>query len=239
MFEIILVLVSILGGGLATIADFGIGSFIIPLLSLEIGTGPAIIGVSIAHFLGTSFHFYMWREFVNRKVLLAFGLPSAAGGIIGALLNSAIYNNILTVIFGSLLIFAGIMGLTGLTEKLRFTGKVGWISGALSGLLGGLVGNQGGIRSASMLGFGLTAKEYIATAAGIALMVDIARIPIYVVLQSAEIVAIWRYVALASIGVFIGTFLGGWMLRKIPEKIFRIGVSLIIYLVGIFELTRL
>ena len=176
---------------------------------------------------------------MNRKVLLGFGLPSAAGGIIGAFLNSAIYNNILTIIFGSLLIFAGIMGLTGLTEKLRFTGKVGWVSGALSGLLGGLVGNQGGIRSASMLGFGLTAKEYIATAAGIALMVDIARIPIYVVLQSAEIVAIWRYVALASIGVFIGTFLGGWMLRKIPEKIFRIGVSLIIYLVGIFELTRL
>jgi uncharacterized membrane protein YfcA len=238
VFEVILVLVSIFGGGIATIADFGIGSFIIPLLSLKTGTGAAIIGVSIAHFLGTGFHFYTWREHVNRKVLLGFGLPSAAGGIIGAFLNSAIYNSILTIIFGSLLIFAGIMGLTGLTERLRFTGKVGWISGALSGLLGGLVGNQGGIRSASMLGFGLTAKEYIATAAGIALLVDIARIPIYVVLQSNEIIAIWQYIVFATIGVFIGTFLGGWLLRKIPEKVFRIGVSLIIYLVGIFELTR-
>lgn len=104
------------------------------------------------------------------------------------------------------------------------------------GFLGGLVGNQGEIRSAAMLGFELEQKEFVATATGIALMVDIARIPVYLVTQGEQILSIWKLILIASIGVLIETAAGTWILRKIPEKIFKKVLAAIVILVGIFVL---
>ena len=156
-FNIILFFVSVLAGGIASISGFGIGSLITPLLALKMGTGIAVAGVSIAHFLGTALRFWIWRKYINKKVLMGFGITSAIGGLIGALFHNIFGNVILTLIFGCLLVFAGFTGLTGLSQRWRFHGSIAWIAGALSGIFGGLVGNQGGIRSAAMLG--LTLKE--------------------------------------------------------------------------------
>jgi len=235
-FQVALVVVSIVASGIATISGFGIGSLITPLLALKVGTGIAVAGVSIAHFFGTLLRFIFWRKYVNKHVLLSFGLTSAAGGLTGAFFNNILYNTFLTIIFGLLLVFAGIMGITGFSEKLRFTGAAAWIAGALSGFFGGLVGNQGGIRSASMLGFKLNQKEFVATATGIALMVDLARLPVYIVLQGKQLLEIWLFIFIATIGVFIGTIFGSWALKKIPEKLFKRVVSVIILLIGIFVL---
>ena len=46
-------------------------------------------------------------------------------------------------------------------------------------MLGGLVGNQGGLRSAALLGFRLDRDTFVATATAIGLFVDGARMPIY------------------------------------------------------------
>jgi len=64
-----------------------------------------------------------------------------------ALLHSQFGSAALSYVFGSLLVFAVIMGITGLSSRrLRFEGAVAWVAGALSGAFGGLVGNHGGIR---------------------------------------------------------------------------------------------
>jgi uncharacterized membrane protein YfcA len=236
IFEIALITVSIIASGIATLSGFGIGSLVTPLMALKVGTGIAVAGVSIAHFFGTLLRFIFWRKHVNKKVLLSFGLTSAAGGLVGALLNNILFNSVLTIVFGLLLVFAGAMGLTGLSEKLRFSGIAAWIAGAVSGFFGGLVGNQGGIRAASMLGFKLNQKEFVATATGIALMVDLARMPVYIVLQGKQLLGIWELILIATIGVFIGTIVGSWILKKIPEKLFKRVVSAIILLIGIFVL---
>jgi len=236
MFEIILLVVAVIAGGVACISGFGIGSLITPLLALKIGTGIAVAGVSIAHFLGTALRFWIWKQYVNKRVLLSFGITSAVGGLLGALFHNIFQNEILTIIFGCLLAFAGFSGLTGISAKWRFSGPVAWIAGALSGMFGGLVGNQGGIRSAALFGFDLKGKEFIATATGIALVVDIVRMPVYFLIQWKDILNIWPLIALASVGVLIGTEIGVWTLGKIPEAIFKKIVSGIILLIAIFVL---
>ena len=225
IFDIILLFVAVFAGGVASISGFGIGSLITPLLALKIGTSIAVAGVSIAHFLGTALRFWIWKQYVNKRVLLSFGITSAIGGLIGALFHNIFQNVILTIIFGCLLAFAGISGLTGLSEKLRFKGPVAWIAGALSGVFGGLVGNQGGIRSAAMFGFDLKGKEFVATATGIALAVDCARMPVYFLIQWKDILSIWPLIVFASVGVLIGTEIGVWTLGKIPEALFKKIVS--------------
>ena len=236
IFQVILSIVAIIAGGIASIAGFGIGSFVTPLLAFKTGISVAVAGISIAHFGGTALRFFILRKYINKKILLSFGLTSAAGGLAGALLHSVLYSIVLVIIFSCLLIFAGIMEFTGFSEKIRFPGAALWAAGGMSGFFGGLVGNQGGIRSAAMLGFKLEKKEFVATATGIALMVDVARIPVYIITQGEEMLSIWKWILIASIGVLVGTAAGTYMLRKIPEKIFKKSVASIVILVGIFML---
>jgi uncharacterized protein len=236
VFSIILAIVAIIAGAIASLAGFGIGSLLTPLLALKTGLSLAVAGVSIAHLFGTALRFFLLRKFLNRQVLISFGLTSAAGGLIGALLHNTFQNIVLTIIFGCLLILAGILGLTGLSDKLRIRGTLVWLAGAVSGLFGGLVGNQGGIRSAALLGFKLDKNQFVATATGIALMVDAARVPVYLAAQWSQLISIWQYILIMIIGVIIGTIGGKRILEKLPENIFKKTVSSLILLIGILVL---
>lgn len=236
IFQIILAIVAVVAGAIASLAGFGIGSLLTPLLAVKTGIGIAVAGVSIAHFFGTALRFFLIRRFINKRILISFGLTSAAGGLVGALLHNTFQNVVLTIIFGCLLVFAGMSGLTGLTNKLRFKGVIIWIAGGISGFFGGMVGNQGSIRSAALLGFELDKEQFVATATGIALMVDVARVPIYLWVQWPQIASIWQFILIATIGVIIGTFGGKKILEKLPENIFKKTVAAIILLIGILVL---
>lgn len=233
MYSILLFVVSLIAGGVASIAGFGIGSLLTPLFALKTGTALAIGAISIVHFLGTLLRFLIRRKYINKRILLTFGITSAIGGLIGALFHNILYSPILTFIFACLLIFAGITGLSGISEKWHLHGKSVWIAGAISGLFGGLVGNQGGIRSAAMFGLDLKEKEFVATATGIALAVDLVRMPVYFTFQWKEILSVWPLVVISAIGVLIGTEIGVWTLHKIPETLFKRIVSGIILLIGL------
>jgi uncharacterized membrane protein YfcA len=235
-FIVILFFVSILGGGVACISGFGITSLIAPWMVLKMGMGIAVAGISVAHFLGTGIRFLKWRKYINKQVFFSFGMTSAIGGLIGAVFHNIFQDNVLGIIFGCLLVFVGITGLTGLSEKIRFSGPAAWFAGALSGIFGGLVGNQGGIRSGAMFGFELDKRAFVATATGIALAVDVARMPVYFATQWKDMLNIWPLIITATIGVVIGTESGVLVLDKIPEKIFKRVVSGIILLIGVFFL---
>jgi hypothetical protein len=105
-------------------------------------------------------------------------------------------------------------------------------------MFGGLVGNQGGIRSAALLGFGLQRDAFVATATAIALLVDVFRMPVYAVLQYHQIAAQWPMALIATTGVVVGTLSGKWMLQRIPQKIFRLIVASIILVLGIWLLVH-
>lgn len=239
MLQIFLVVVAIIAGGVASLAGFGIGSLLTPLLALKTGIGVAVAGISIAHFCGTGLRFLLLRKHINKQVLLSFGLASAAGGLAGALLHNVFQNIVLSIVFGCLLVFAGLSGLTGISERMKFAGPAAWLAGGLSGLFGGLVGNQGGIRSAALLGFKLERDSFVATATAVALMVDVARVPVYLALQWNEMAAIWPYILLATAGVIAGTIGGKSILGKIPANVFKKTVAAIILLVGVLVLLEI
>ena len=67
----------------------------------------------------------------------------------GGLLHKIVQNEIVIIIFGSFLIFAGMFELPDFSERLRFKGTVVWLAGGISGLFSSLVENQGGIRFAA------------------------------------------------------------------------------------------
>ena len=236
--SVLLTLAGIAAGAIAAISGFGIGSILTPLLAAWIGTKLAVALVSIPHFIGTALRFAVIRQHVNRRVLLSFGITSAAGGLIGALLHVWLRSIVLGYVLGVLLVFAGITGLSGLASRMRFGRRAGMFAGALSGMFGGLVGNQGGIRSAALLGFDLKRDEFVATATAIALLVDVFRMPVYAVQQYSEVMAQWQMIVIATVGVVVGTLSGKWMLSRIPQNVFRMMVAAIVLALGIWMLVH-
>jgi uncharacterized membrane protein YfcA len=233
LFQFIAFVAAAIAGAVASIAGFGIGSILTPLLAARLGTKLAVAAVSFPHLAGTLLRLWLIRKHVDRRVLVTFGITSAAGGLAGALLHVWFNSAVLGYVLGALLVFAGVMGLTGLAARMRFGRGTGLMAGALSGVFGGLVGNQGGIRSAALMGFELSKESFVATATAIALLVDVFRMPVYIASQWNDLLHAWPLVVVAALGVLAGTIFGQPLLRRIPERIFRAVVSGIILALGI------
>jgi uncharacterized membrane protein YfcA len=214
-------LAAIVAGAVASVSGFGIGSLLTPLLGLQVGTKLAVAAVSVPHAAGTALRFWMLRSRVDRRVLWTFGVMSAAGGLAGALLHTWIDSPWLTIVFGALLLFVAGSQWTDLSGRMRFDGLAAWVAGGLSGLLGGLVGNQGGIRAAALIGVGLTPESFVATSTAVGLIVDAARMPVYVATAWQDLIALWPAMIAAVAGVIAGTLSGHRLLRRLPPDRFR------------------
>ena len=238
-FAVIATVAAVIAGAIASISGFGIGSVLTPVLSTQFDVRLAIAMVSLPHLAGTFVRFLIVRTRIDRDVLLGFGAASAIGGLAGAALQVIVQSSVLAVIFGVLLVFAGIGSLTGFAQRMRFSGRrSALVGGALSGLLGGLVGNQGGIRAAALLGFDVTREAFVATATAVALIVDGARIPVYLATQGADLAPRWPLIATLAVGAVLGTLLGGWTLRQMSDAIFRRVVGVLLLVLGVYTLAR-
>ena len=232
-FDLVVALVGVFAGIVAAVSGFGIGSLLTPTFALQAGTKAAVAAVSIPHVIGTLQRFWILRRHVDRRMLLAFGLTSAAGGLAGALAHVWLSSRYLTIVFGVLLILAAIAEATGWMAKVHWGRRTAWIAGALSGIFGGLVGNQGSIRSAAMLGFDIPKESFVATATAIGLFVDGARLPVYLATQWDDIAQQWPLIVSASIGVCVGTAIGSRLLARIPRSMFRRIVAVLLFALGI------
>ncbi len=227
-------LMALLAGGVAAVAGFGIGSLLTPLVALGYGTKVAVVLVAIPHFTATALRAWMLRASVDGRVLITFGAASAAGGLVGALLHASLGSRVLGLVLGVLLLFSGISGLTGLTARLRINSAgLALATGVLSGGFGGMVGNQGGIRTAALLHFGLDRLRLVATATAIGLVVDVARIPVYLADGSDQVAEHWPLVAVMVAAVVAGTLVGTPLLRRLPELAFRRAVFGLVALLGL------
>src|SRR5437867_890215 len=159
IFPMLVFLAAVVAGGVAGLSGFGIGSLLTPLFATRYETKLAVAIVSVPHLVATAARFFGLRGHVDRKVFLNFGILGAVGGLLGALLNAHANSPTLSTVFGGLLVFAGISGLTGFIDRMHFGRRIAWIAGALSGFFGGLVGNQGGIRSAALSWVLISAKS--------------------------------------------------------------------------------
>jgi uncharacterized membrane protein YfcA len=237
-FDALLILASVIAGGIAAVTGFGIGSILTPLLALQVGTKLAVAVIAIPHFVATAIRFWVIRAHVSRKALIGFGIASAVGGLGGALLHASFQSTALTLIFGGLLLFAGFTGMTGLAQKMRLQGPTAWVAGALSGGFGGLVGNQGGIRSAALMTYDLPKEALIATSTAIGLVVDLARLPVYIASEHGELVAARGWILGGTVGVTLGTLLGIRFLRGISEAAFRRILGALIFLLGVYMILK-
>jgi uncharacterized membrane protein YfcA len=231
-YDLLIAALAVVAGAIASVAGFGIGSILTPALGVTTGIRLAVALVAIPHAVATAVRLWALRDAVDRGVLVTFGVASAAGGLLGALLHASLGSPVLGVVLGVLLLLAGGLELTGLGRGLRFPGGWAIVVGVASGAFGGLVGNQGGIRSAALLRFELGPRALVATATASAILVDAARLPVYLVTQGAAMLERWPTVLLLTAGVVAGTLAGAPLLRRLPEPVFRRALALLLVVLG-------
>jgi uncharacterized membrane protein YfcA len=227
---------AILAGATAAVVGFGIGSLLTPLLAARFGTDIAVACVALPHLLGGLVRGWRLRHAVDRAVLVRFGVLSAAGGLAGALLFSRLAPAALTRILGALLLLTASAGVTGWTERWTPRGPQVWGLGLLSGFFGGVVGNQGGLRAAALSVFRLTPAAFVATSTVVGVLVDLARAPVYLYHAGTRLLSLWEPIAIAALGVLIGTLMGERLLLGLSRARFRLVVSLAIGALGLWFL---
>ncbi|HEX5215765.1 MAG TPA: sulfite exporter TauE/SafE family protein [Vicinamibacterales bacterium] len=234
-----LVAVAVLAGAIAGVSGFGIGSLLTPALMFSMPAAEAVAILALPHAWVTTVRWLKLRREIHWPTFRQFGLASALGGLAGAALQSQLGSPALTIILAVLLLIAGITEVLQRPIPLPRTPVWRLIGGLLSGGFGGLVGNQGGIRAAALLGFRLTPRQIVATATASALLVDAARVPVYLATHRAAIAARIGLAVTIAIGATAGTFVGVPLLRRIPPPTYRRLVGALLIGLGVVLLTQL
>jgi uncharacterized membrane protein YfcA len=229
---------SVVAGATGSIVGFGIGSLLTPLVSTRFGMDLAVAAVALPHLAGGLLRAWRLRHSIDGRVLVRFGILSAAGGLIGALVFVRLAPTALGRVLGALLILTAAAGITGWLERWRPTGFLVWALGALSGFFGGVVGNQGGLRAAALSALALEPTVFVATSTMIGVVIDLVRAPIYLYGAGDELVPIWPLVAWAVAGVLAGTLIGERLLLGLSRTRFRTLVSSAIGLIGAWLVFR-
>lgn len=238
-FLALLFLVAILSGATASVVGFGIGSLLTPLLATRLGMSVAVAAVAIPHALATGVRCWRLRREIDREVFVRFGVLSAVGGLVGALLYTRLGVTALTRVLGGLLLLTAAAGITGWSSRWRPRGAMVWLLGVGSGFFGGIAGNQGGLRAAALTAFRLAPAVFVATATASGMMVDLARVPIYLWRVGGDLLSLATLIAIASAGVLIGTVSGERILLGMPPERFRRFISIAIGALGVWLLVGL
>lgn len=224
--------ISVISGAAAAVVGFGIGSMLTPLFALTLGMDLAVAAVSVPHAVATAIRCWRSRAAIDRGVLKQFGLPSAFGGLAGALVYTTLDAAVLRRVLGGLLVLTSVAQLGGLADRWHPRGAVVSLLGLGSGFFGGIAGNQGGLRAAALSAFGLSPLAFVATSTATGLLVDAARAPVYLYASGATLAGWWIPLGVATGGVTIGTLLGERVLLGMSRKQFGLVVGVAVGLLG-------
>src|SRR3989344_7753870 len=217
---------------LGTMAGFGSSTIFLPLALLFVDFKAALVLVAFLHIFGNIGRISFFRHGLDKRIIIVFGIPSIILTLVGAFIVNYVSQEVLKGILGMFLVIYAVVSLW--KEELKITPSLSnsLIGGGLSGFLAGLIGTGGSFRGAVLTAFGLPKEKYIATAAAIALAVDVTRLPIYFAEGFLTARYYWMVPMLFVIALF-GSLTGKYVVARIPQEKFRSIVLVAIFLMGL------
>ena len=246
-FFLLICVVSFLASILTFFSGFGLGTLLLPVFSLFMPIELAVLATAIVHILNNALKFILIRNFIDKSVLLSFGITAVLGAFLGAIIQKTIGGSLFLyelVLFGSLnrvellsfiigilmLVFA-LLDLIPILKKISFGKGQFTVGGFLSGFFGGLSGHQGALRAAFLAKSHLKAEVFISTSVCLSLLIDATRIPIYLS-SNIQLQDQWLLITPACFFAFIGSYLGKKLFTKRKVQNIRIFVAVFLFLMG-------
>jgi uncharacterized membrane protein YfcA len=94
----------VLGGAVAAVSGFDIGSLLTPVLLLTVPAAEAVAIVALPHVVATTLRLWSLRRDIDWPTFRQFGLASAAGGLAGAGLQPVLGSGVLTLVLALLVV---------------------------------------------------------------------------------------------------------------------------------------
>lgn len=226
-------LVTLMVSILTLMTGFGIGTILTPTFTLFYDIKTAVFLVAVVHLANNLLKVGLFMKHLDKKIFRRFGLVSLTGAVIGSLLYGAVNQALLKDFLGVFLITVGVNEMRRSEKTWRIPQRFDYLGGFFSGLMGGLIGNQGAIRSAYLLNYELSKEAFVATAASIAILIDLSRIPLYLARQSGQFQQVgWSLVGVMLVA-FAGTLIGKRLLTRLSLERFRSLIAAFIVVAGI------
>ncbi len=223
---------SFFAAAVASVTAFGTATLLIPVASLLIGLRQAIVLVAFFHFFANAFRLVqLWRQ-IHLRTAAIYGAPAVVFALLGAWLFGSVDTGALTILFAGFIIVFAVFSLLKPGFRLPQSDRTLVIGGVLSGFSAGLVGLGGAIRSMFLISTSLPKEAYVATAAAIAVVVDISRLSVY--LANGELSADnYGYIIPLIAIAFAGTYAGTRLLKNLSREAVRVAVLVLLILIGL------
>lgn len=223
---------------LGTVGGFGSSVFFVPLANFYFDFHTVLGLTAVFHVASNLSKIALFRKGLNKRMLLNIGLPSVIFVILGGILSKYINAEILESILGIFLVSLSLLFLIKKNLVVKPEPKESIIGGSLSGLAAGVLGTGGAIRGITMAAFNMEKSAFIATSAVIDFGIDATRTLVYY--QNGYIHAHdMKYIPILVVIGFVGTFIGKYLLKFIPQEKFKRFSLFLILIVGLITVSKI
>lgn len=244
--------VAFIASGLTLYSGFGLGTILLPAFLLFFPVPVAIAATAVVHLLSNLFKGGLLGRHADWRIVARFGIPAIPATVAGAwtlgVLGetdrvfswTAFDHNFgptgAGLLIGVMLVLLASLELQPWFQRLAAPARMLPLGGAVTGFIGGLTGQQGAFRSIFLLKSGLAPRQYIATGVSIAILIDLARLPIYAASFGADAFGLndrgWALVGFGTLCAFAGAFLGTRFVEKVTIAGIRVAVATLMFIIG-------
>jgi uncharacterized protein len=216
-----------------TLSGFGMSTIMTTVLVLFLPPVQAIFLVAIVHWFGDLWKILLFRQGLNLRLLLLFGVTGIATSYAGAAITLGTNTGLLLRLLCAFLTAYGAIFIFKTRFKIPAGTGVALTGGALSGFFAGMFGTGGAIRGAFLTAFDLPKAIYIATAGAIGMIVDSTRIITFAAGGTVLPGRLWWSLALLIPVSLGGAEVGKLLVDRIPQEQFRRVVAAFILVIGL------
>ena len=205
---------TLLAAALTVPAGFGLATMLTPIMLIWLDPHLAIAAVAVVHAAHNGWKLLLLKGDVDVSAVKRYGWAMVLGALIGASLSTTIDQKPLLIVVGFALILLPLLSISERWTRYRLPEAEDRWGGFGSGFMGGLTGHQGALRAMFPQRRLPDKTAYAATAALLALTVDLSRLPVYLVSDGEALFTFLPLVGGSVLSAIVWVHLGKrWLLR--------------------------
>ena len=204
----------------------------LPVLVWVYGPEVAVPVVAIFQLIGTTTRVWLAREHMNWKVVGWFAAGSIPFAVLGSFLFISADTDLLIRIMGGGMIALVVLTQLPWAQRVKMTLWGFTPLGASAGFLAAVMGIPGPFAPVFFMAYGMVPLEYMASFSMSMLIIQVPKIAVY---GSGELLTPLVAGLGLSLGIIAigGAYFGARLLRRIPEKVFTVGINAMVAAFGL------
>jgi hypothetical protein len=228
---------------IGTVTGFGTSILMMPVLMMFFPVHESLVFVTIIHWFNGLWRLLLFRKGFDKKIIFTFGVAGILSAIAGAKVAFLFSEDFMIKFVSGFLIIYSCYLLKNPKFTCEFSNSRAIIGGLLAGFVAGVIGMGGAIRAAFLSAFNLPKEIYLANSALLLVLIDSARLWAYfqegVNVSRLINLSEWPFhnaylsLLLCILVSFPGVNFGKFLVDRIPQNKFRIGIAVFLLILGL------